>query len=250
MTDTTLFSAASALTGEQLIILYQLDLSPVGDPTVVFFTSIASDPLRAEIEHVESARVSFLGTEYEPINITATDFESSGTGALAQPSLKISNINMLLSGLLRDYDDLVGARINRIRTFSRFLDGHPNANLAATSFQWDTYIVEQKKAQNKFYVEFVLSSSIDQQGRMLPSRLALRDNCQWKYRVWNARAGSFDYSQVTCPYVGGNMYDTNGNQTGDPVQDRCSKHVATGCKPRYGSAVLPFGAFAGMTRTR
>lgn len=259
-----------ALAGEKQVFLYQLDLTPLGvtENAVLCFTKDTREQDGAR------QRVSFLGVEYEPIDIDANGFDFSGTGAYPQPTLRVTNINMqatlatpqgersfsvpLLSGLLREHGDLVGARITRIRTFERFLAGGPDASLAASSYQWDMYYVDQKLTHNKLYVEFRLSSAIDQQGRSIPVRKVLRDICPWRYRSWDKKLGRFDNASlsdprarlVTCPYIGTSYFDIYGNST-SAENDRCSKHVDTGCRRRYPRpAAMPFGGFPGVARTR
>lgn len=242
--------AGQVLSGESIVVLYQIDLTAVGDPTVVYFTKEVQDPVRSASLGIPS-RVSFLGQEYTPIQIADSGFEWTGVGPIPQPRIQVSNVQKLLAGLLIQYGNLVGAKVVRIQTYGRFLDGHVDAATASTSYIFDVYVVSQKTHHDKIFIEFALSSAMDQKGRVIPKRIALRDHCGWTYRTWNPVSATFDYSRATCPYTGSVYVDKLGNNTIDPARDQCSFHVATGCKPRFGTtAVLPFGGFPGMARIR
>lgn len=181
-----------------LVTLFQLDLNPLGVATILYFTS---DNMG------DGTEIVFEGKTYTQVDVAANGFEFSGTGPIPTPSLSVSNVGGFLGSLLQDYGDLVGAGVTRIRTFSSFLDGEADrAGLVAYeeyAFPKDIYTVEQKTSHTKLLVEWKLSSALDQQGRMLPARQVLRDNCLHTYRYWNGSA--FDYSRATCPYKGGSF---------------------------------------------
>lgn len=240
---TQFFEAAAALGGEAVISLYEVDLNPIRVNSILRFCSHANA--------AGNANVVFLGNTYQTLDVEAAGFEWTSQGPIPQPTLKLSNVTNIISSLLRDYRDLIGARVTRIRTFARYLADGADATLASQSYTTDIYSIERKTAHNKQYVEWRLSAAMDQEGRMLPNRLILRDSCQWRYRRWNGTA--WDYSQATCPYTGGAMFDMNGAPTGDPTRDVCSKRVATGCRVRFNSVgqdVLPFGGFPSVSRIR
>lgn len=221
----------------QLVTLFDLDLSPIGVSTLLHFTGSTND---------STVPITFQGIQYTPVELKSEGWTTTGSGPFPQPKISVSNVNDLFSGLVRQYADLIGAKLTRKRLFRSFLDDGTNAGQGANAlFAVDTYYLYQKTTHNKMFIEWKLSSSIDQEGQQLPARLVVRDTCQFQYRIYNAETGAFDYTHVDCPYTGGASYDLNGNAT-SPANDMCSKSIATGCKPRFqGQGYLPFGGFPG-----
>jgi lambda family phage minor tail protein L len=196
-----------------------------------------------------TGRVVFQGYTYEPIPVEITGFEWRGRGPAPRPKVRVANIGGLLTGLLAEYGDLVGAKITRIRTFRKFLDDQPTAD-PAQYFDPDIWRVERKISHTSGAVEWELASVIDQEGRKLPSRAMLRDICTHTYRSPNAAGTAFDYTGVTCPYVGGSYYTETDQTTTDLKSDKCSKYLS-GCILRFGqTGILPTRAFPGMDKYR
>ncbi len=54
--------------------------------------------------------------------IEANGFAKSGRGTQPRPTIKASNAAGILGALVRDNEDLVGARVTRRRTFVKYLD--------------------------------------------------------------------------------------------------------------------------------
>lgn len=219
--------------------MFRLDTTSVGG-TVVFFAQARR----------EDGGVYFGGQYYVPFDIEFSGFETNGTGSLPTPRMRLSNTNLAIQSMLNTYgDDLIGCPIQRVRTFARFLDGQPEADPTAY-FGPDSFRFERKTAENPIFVEWELSASIDQEGKLLPGRQVIRDTCMWRYRRWDHNSNSFDYSKVTdCTYTGGNCF----NRKGEPVsadQDECGRRLSD-CAIRFGpGATLPFGGFPGVARTR
>lgn len=240
---TSFFEAASALGGEAVISLFELDMNSLGYAGVMRFC-----------RHTNAAGTGnpvFMGNTYTTIDVEAEGFEWVANAPAPQPTLRLSNVTNIVSSLLKDYRDLVGAKLTRIRTFARYLADGDEAALAYQGYTTDIFTVERKTAHNKTMVEWKLSASIDQEGRMIPGRMVLRDNCPWRYRVWNVTTGAFDYSKATCPYNGAGKFDMNGAAVPEGARDVCSKRVETGCKPRFqGDGVLPYGGFPSVARIR
>jgi lambda family phage minor tail protein L len=219
-----------------LVTLFQIDFSPLGVIQTFCFTS-----------HGECA---FQGIAYQALDVETEGWEYNGQGIIPQPKIRISNVTRLFSGSVLAYNDCIGAKVTRIRTYEKYLDGQPDADPSAF-FAPDMYVVEQKTAHDRTMIEWTMSSSMDQQGRMVPGRQVIRDICMWRYRVWSPQLNDFDYSNASCPYVGAAMYDQKGDGVVDPVKDDCSHRINTGCKKRFGeNAVLPFGGFPGVARVR
>jgi lambda family phage minor tail protein L len=235
MTDIS--EVAQKLAPEAIVSLYSLDLTSLGG-TVHNFVAGA--------EHGEA--IVFNSISYNPLDVEVSGFEMNGAGALPQPTIRIANREGFVQTMLATFGDIIGAKFTRVRTFGRFLDNGSEPDPGAY-FGPDIFIVEQKTAENAIFVEFTLSASIDQEGKMLPGRQVIRETCLWRYRVWNPNTSSFDYTKAQCPYVGSGYYDIN-NQATTAENDQCSRRLS-GCKLRFGaSSPLPFGGFPGVSRVR
>src|SRR5690606_3738019 len=100
---------------------------------------------------------------YQPLPIMVEGFTYDGQGALPRPKLKIANVTKIVSAFLANYDDLVGARVIRKRTFARFLDGQPAAN-ASIQLPDETWFIDKKATENRLLVEWELASPFDTEG--------------------------------------------------------------------------------------
>lgn len=195
----------------------------------------------------ESDAIRFGGNLYVPVPVEADGFEMSSQGSLPTPKLRILNTPTLQAGVIA-LDDLLGCVFYRVRTFRDFLDDGEDADGEA-KFPVDVYKIERKVAQTKVYIEWELSASMDQEGRMIPGRQIIRDYCTHIYRVWNAETEDFDYTKATCPYVGVGYYDET-DATVNASQDRCGKRLSS-CRLRFGAtSQLPTRSFPGVAKVR
>ncbi len=230
-----LSQTAQGLVSDDIIHLYELDASVIGGG-IYRFTSSA----------FEEAPVSFGGNVYAPTPIETDGWEMSSQGTMPRPTLKVANVSGVLSAVVNEFGDLVGATFRRIRTFRRFLDGMEDADPDA-HFPIDVYRIEQKTNQDRVYIEWTLAAAIDQQGRKLPGRQVIQSACTHTYRRFDPETGSFDYSRATCPYAGSACFDAKGKAV-SASEDRCSKLLQSGCVKRFGHGDLPTRAFPGVGR--
>ncbi|MBO6507513.1 MAG: phage minor tail protein L [Roseibium sp.] len=228
---------AQLLTPDALISLFRLDTSVYGGPVLYFCQS-----------NEVSAPIEFGGAPYQPADVEFKGMETTGTGTVPRPTVRVSNTNGAIQTIVNQYGDLLNCEFRRVRTFAKHLDGGEDPS-PTTYFGPDIFKVERKTEENPLYIEWELSSSIDQEGTTLPGRRVIRDTCLWRYRVWNPDTGDFDYSRAQCPYAGGSSYDKSGNSvTSD--KDQCGRRL-TDCELRFGAnAALPFGGFPGAARAR
>jgi lambda family phage minor tail protein L len=183
---------------------------------------------------VNGLDIAYQGDTYTALPLEASGFERNTSGQLARPSITFANIGLAITGLANTYDDLVGATVSRIRTLTTYLDGQPGADPDA---YWgpDEWIIEQKSGENKLAVTFQLAVAFDLEGRSLPARRMLREQCQWTYR-----------SNIGCHYSGSNYWDVNDNSVASLSNDVCGKRLES-CKLRFGAGSrLPFGGFPGL----
>ncbi len=175
--------------------------------------------------------------------IEAEGFEWTSQGSLPRPTLTVSNIDGVITALLLNVNnttpgnDLAGAKIRRIRTLKRYLDGEATADKYA---HWpiEVWYIDRKATETRDVVQFELASKFDLAGQFLPKRQLIANVCQWEYR------------SSECSYTGNNYYDVNDNSVGSLSADRCGKRVSS-CKLRFGqNAALPFGSFPSVGKTR
>lgn len=214
----------------QVVDLYTLDIAvllPPGstDQAIYRFCNWSQ---------VNGADVVYQGETYTALPLEAAGFERSTSGQLERPSLTFANVGLAITALTNTYEDMIGANVSRIRTLTTYLDGEPGADPDA---YWgpDTWIVEQKSNETKLSVTFQLAVAFDLEGRSLPARRLLREQCQWTYR-----------SNIGCHYNDSNYWDINDNPVGSLAQDVCGKRLES-CRLRFGNTSrLPFGGFPGL----
>jgi lambda family phage minor tail protein L len=171
-----------------------------------------------------------------------------------QPTLSISNVDKVGTNLVDQYGDLLGAKVTKIKTYSKYLDVDPVTGLANplsdpnAHYLPETWFIMQKQTMTEKVVQFRLKSAMDLDGLKIPARVILKNVCMHRYRVWNATTGAFDYpAKNACPYTGATYFTRDNAATADPSLDQCRKDLDA-CKARFGSAPLPTWAFPGANR--
>ncbi len=234
MMTSALSSEIQSLSPSAVIELFVLDASAIGGD--VFRFHAGTNALRGKL--------IWQAKEYLPFPVQVSGFEFSGTGQLPRPKIVVANLTGVMTTLLLELDDLLGAKFTRKRTLAKFLDGanspsgsNPTADPTA-EFADDIFFVDRKISENRDIVEFELASSFDLQGVKLPRRQIIQNICPWKYRG------------AECGYTGSSFFDANDIPVGSIAQDACGKRLSS-CKARFGqNAELPFGGFpaAGLIR--
>ena len=219
-----------SLSPTSFLELFVLDMSNTSSGGMLYFHA-GTNGLRAP--------VVWQGAVYEPWPIEATGFDATTSGALPRPKLKVANTNGLFSAEVSANDDLLGCKLTRKLTFARFLDGanfiggNPEAD-SGQHAEDDVWYINQKLTENRYVLEFELSSAFDLMGVELPGRQVLKSACSWRYRG------------PECGWSGP-YFDRFDNPTIIATDDVCSKSI-NGCKCRYGRNTLPFGGYPGATR--
>lgn len=213
------------LNGGTWVELFDLDTTAIGG--TVYHFHCGTNELRQP--------VVWQGNTYTPWEIQADGFGYSGTGAPPRPKLRVSNVSGIVSALLKENNDLLGAKVTRKRTMVKFLDavnfidGNPTAD-PLSALPDEVFYVTQKTAENRILVELELGTASDLTGVSIPKQSVLL-NCRFRYRGNG------------CGYAGGPVADLYDQPTTDPALDSCS-HKLSGCKLRFGTNTdLPFGGF-------
>jgi lambda family phage minor tail protein L len=238
----TLQADVQSLNPAPAVELFELDTTPL---TAVNGVTGAGATYNWMPGTLGDAPAYFGGVAYTPMPIEFVDMKTTGGGTTPAPIIRISSLGGMIGSLISSFNDLVGAKVTRIRTFQDCLDGQVNADPSAFIGP-DIFYIDQKSHQDKTYAEFTLAVSYDAQGRTFPARQIIADACQRTYRYWNGE----EFVYGTCPYGGSSYFDTSGNAVADPALDFCSKKLATGCLMRFGNmATLPTYAFPGASLT-
>lgn len=214
-----------------LVELYILDATNYGGALYYFTPQVEG-----------GSNIVFNGVTYIELPVEFTGMEVTGDGRLPRPHMKVANIFLTFVGLVNAYQDGVGCKVTRLRTFQKYLDGHTGAD-ANAQFPVDVFYIEQKLTQNKHFIEWELVAPIDIGDKMLPRNQALA-YCSHMYRI--VVDGGFDNSYATCPWRGTTYFDAEGLPTTQEL-DKCGKKLSD-CELRYPPATtqLPFKGFPGI----
>lgn len=233
--ERSLAAEMQSLAPSALIILFELDLTPIGEADLFRFHAGVNEKM---------APVVWRGEEYLPMPIKASGYETNSQGTLPRPKVQIANADGIMSALVLSYDDLIGCRLTRRRTYARYLDavnfveGNPQAD-PEVEFPPDTFYVNRLLSDvPEELTEFELAPLTEVQGIKAPRRQVIGDTCSFRYR-----------DPDTCQYAGAAMFDTDNNPTTNPVLDRCN-HKTSGCLIRHPDQSLPFGNFPGASLIR
>lgn len=211
-----------------LVTLYILDATALGGQVTYWHPGVNEN----------YQPIVFQGNTYTGFPIEADGFEVSGQGKSPRPKVRVNNIEGVITGLLLDYGDLVGAKFTRKRTFAKYLDGQPAAD-PQQELPQEVYFIERKTSETNQMVEWELASALDLEGVLLPRRQVIANLCTWRYRGEG------------CGYTGPAVADKNDNPVGSvgyDGTDACS-HRIKGCKLRFGEyGTLNFGGFPGAAR--
>lgn len=209
---------------DAVVDLYDLDYSNLlldeGNPVYVVHFTPTTTPSPVELG----------GITYTKLPVEMRGLSVTSKGAPPRPTMVVSNGDGQLSALIDTIGgSIIGARLTRRRIYSRFLDGGATPD-ATQEWEPQKWIVERKKAHNRFTMQFELSAKHDIQGSQIPGRIVEASLCPWRY----ARGGSGGTgSECTWDPGGGPYYDENGDAT-TVENDMCGL--------RYSDCVLRFGA--------
>ncbi|GAA5104550.1 phage minor tail protein L [Orbus sasakiae] len=217
----------SKIEQDTIIELYEVDLTDIIGEKTIFRFHNGLNELRQSIV--------WQGHVYDPYPIKVSGFQKNGQGTSNRPSMVVSNAFGLITGLSRNYDDLLGAIVTRHQVLAQFLDSvnFEEGNNKADSTQeiLSRYIIERMTTLNSETASFELALPCESDGTLLPARVIIAHTCCWKYR------------SAECGYTCGAVADELDNLTNDITKDKCS-HSINGCRLRFGkNSILPFGGF-------
>ncbi|GAB8933761.1 phage minor tail protein L [Escherichia coli] len=209
------------------VVLWEIDLTVQGGERYFFCNEL----------NEKGEAVTWQGRQYQAYPIDGSGFEMNGKGSSARPSLTVSNLFGLVTGMAEDLQSLVGATVVRRRVYARFLDavnfvaGNPEAD--PEQELTDRWVVEQMSSLTAMTASFVLATPTETDGALFPGRIMLANTCMWTYR------------SDECGYTGGAVADEFDKPTTDIRKDRCSKCMR-GCEMR--GMVANFGGFLSINK--
>ncbi len=105
----------------------------------------------------------------------------NGKGASARPTLKVSNLYGMVTGMAEDLQSLVGGTVVRRKVYARFLDAvnFVNGNSDADPEQEviSRWRIEQCSELSAVSASFVLSTPTETDGAVFPGRIMLANTC-------------------------------------------------------------------------
>lgn len=213
-----------------IIDLFELDATNIDGNTIVRWCNYVNE---------KGTDVIWDGNTYTRIPVKADGFEKSSDGKQPRPKLTVSNVGGIVGNFTRGLDDLVGAKVTRIRTFVKYLDadnfvsGNPQAD-PNVAFPIEVWGIDRKASENPIQIVFELASSLDLSGVKLPNRQVTQNSCWWQYRSGE------------CGYTGPAVATRNDEPTNIDELDDCGKRIES-CKLRFGeNNELPIGCFPGV----
>ena len=233
----SVFEELAAIAPSAIIELFELQLDATlhGSSDVYRFHNGANANV--------TGNIIWNGNAYTRLPIKAEGFDYTNTGSLPRPTLTVANLAgtvttlLLLVNATTAGNDLGGAKVTRIRTLKKYLDGETGADPYA-KFPDEIWFIDRKASESRDVVSFELASKFDLAGIMIPRRQLIANICQWQYR------------STECSYTGSNYFDVNDNSVGVLAEDRCGKRLSS-CTLSFGDvAELPFGSFpsSGLTQ--
>ena len=221
-TPTKIQTEIQKLEPSAIIELFQLELTEaVNGVDATFYYHAGTNELSEDI--------IFDDITYAATPIEVEGFEKTARGTLPRPTMRIANVTGAISALLIAYNPL-RAKLTRIRTCKKFLDGEATAD-ATAKFEDEIWYIDRVSKENLQLVEFELVGGLDLTNLQLPKR-QVTEYCPWIYKG------------TECGYTGTKYYDANDNET-TAANDNCGKRFNS-CKLRFGTnADLPHGGFPG-----
>ena len=149
-------------------------------------------------KEVDSSAPEFV--EYKPFHLSVSGFEISGANKLPQPKVTFSNMDGGFSDLNKDYDDLVGFKLIRIRTYAKFLrsinDVVQGTYNSDAHFHPDVWYFNRKMEETNQYCVYELGSVFDVEGIRFPKRRMYSNYCPFVYKGPDCQSTS---THASCP---------------------------------------------------
>lgn len=179
------------LSSNAAIDLYTLDIGTVSSPIdwpgqINMVPANQSNGQIVSYANVISISDPDAVVSFRPFHLSVSGFEISGSNKLPQPKVTFSNMAGDFTDLNIDYDDLVGFRLYRIRTYAKFLhsiNGVPQSGYNSTAhFHPDLWYFNRKMEENNQFCVYELASVFDVEGIRFPKRRMYSNYCPFVYK--------------------------------------------------------------------
>ncbi len=161
------------------VVLWEIDLTEVGGER---YFSVMS--------RTKKVSRSRQGRQYQPYPIQGSGFELNGKGTSTRPTLTVSNLYGMVTGMAEDLQSLVGGTVVRRKVYARFLDAvnFVNGNSYADPEQEviSRWRIEQCSELSAVSASFVLSTPTETDGAVFPGRIMLANTCTGPIAVTSA----------------------------------------------------------------
>jgi lambda family phage minor tail protein L len=216
-------SALQEIAPGAIIELFELELNAAQhgvNETYRFHAGVNAD---------SNQNIVWAGEEYLRFPIEAEGFEYNGQGQLPRPKLRVSNIFGTITALLLTLPSgIEGAKVTRIRTLARYIDGvnfpggtNPYGTPDPTAeFPREVFYIDRKAVETRDVIEFELAAVFDLIGVRAPKRQCVSNICQWEYRG------------PECGYTGNAYFNTNDQPVPTLAADACGKQLKS-CELRF-----------------
>ncbi|EHZ8148951.1 phage minor tail protein L [Salmonella enterica] len=209
------------------IELWEIDLTRFGSGRYFFCNEL----------NEKGEAVVWQGRQYDALPIKGNGFQMTGKGVQPRPTLTVSNLFGLVTGMAEDLRSLTGAVVVRRVVSARFLDavnfvnGNPQADPEQELVS--RWVAEQLSELTAVAATFVLAVPTETDGSVFPGRIMLANTCTWIYRG------------DECGYNGPAVADEFDKPVTELQRDKCSKCLR-GCKLRNNEAY--FGGFLSINK--
>lgn len=225
---------SQSLEVSSIIDLFEIDISDIlFDLNIIenIDTSIdGSSFFRFHNNHkLINQNVTWRNRVYYPIPIEATQFAQNGDGTLPKPKLAMTvsegglEVFADFKRQLNVIGDLAGAKITRYRTFAsklaetNFPDGLPDGFEPDENCELsrEVFYIERKTREDKYTLEFELSSPLDFEHTYLPRSIITNDYCRFQYRgcgcsyEYNSRRNAEEHENATLPNSAKSVANSN-----------------------------------------
>ena len=185
--------------------------------------------------HQQPGPIIWKGERYEPRPFEVSGFGRGMEGNTSAPTLKLGNLDGVITALCLNFHQLSGVRLTVRETYAKYLDAAnvPEGNPEASPMErLNISYINQALSLSRQEVTFECASPTAIKGQMLPGG-QLMNRCEWC--LWG------EYRGEDCNYTGVLLFDLDGNTVTNPALDRCGGRVSD-CERRHGKGhPLPFG---------
>lgn len=140
------------------VVLWEIDLTEVGGERYFFCNE----------QNEKGEPVTWQGRQYQAYPIQGSGFELNGKGTSTRPTLTVSNLYGMVTGMVEDLQSLVGGTVVRRKVYARFLDAvnFVNGNSDADPEQEviSRWRIEQCSELSAVSASFVLSTPTETDG--------------------------------------------------------------------------------------